>query len=254
MKYLRLKGVESAKKRKNGTRNIVPIFREKSRKFGKVIEEQAISRKRPVLITGAHHSGKTRTLDRLYKYALDIWGGHPKVRGKLRLSQVEPLSQWYEAEEVREWWEKSPQSPLSRGGKEDCKNSSDFVPWNRLKAWEKVELLPKYCVATNAAVFLDDAHKLTGRKLDMAKKCIQSARIMVVTTSEEGRLPPNLRQVILPQDPQMIRLDSDVAYDGTSVFLWILILIALGAGAYEIAFIIAGLKWLGYGRRASRQE
>lgn len=238
MQYLRLKGVESAKKRKNGTKNIVPLFREKNRKFGKVIEEEAISRKRPVLITGAHHSGKTRILDRLYEHALDIWGGHPKVQGKLRLSQIEPLSKWYEAEEVRIWW----------------KTTDDFTPWDKLKAWEKVDLLSKYCEATNAVVFLDDAHKLTGRKLDIAKKCIQSAKRMVVTTSEEGRLPPNLRQVILPQDPQMIRLDSDVAYDATSIFLWILILIALGAGAYEIAFIIAGLKWLGYGRRASRQD
>jgi len=235
---MRLKGIKSAKSRKNGTKNIVPLFREKSRKFGKITKEQAISRKKPVLITGAHHSGKTRILDRLYEYALDIWGGHPKVRGRLRLSQIEPLSKWYESEEVRTWWE----------------TTKDFTPWNTLKAWEKVDLLSIYCQKTNVAVFLDDAHKLTGRKLDIAKKCLQSAKIMVVTTSEEGRLPPNLRQVILPQDPQIIRLDSDVAYDGTNIFLWILILIALGAGAYEIAFIIAGLKWLGHGRRASRQD
>jgi hypothetical protein len=241
MQYLRLKGIESAKSRKNGTKNIVPIFREKNRKFGKIIKEKAISRKRSILITGAHHSGKTRTLDRLYQYALDIWGGHPKVKGYLKLGQIQPISQWYEAEQVREWWESK-------------NTSSDFKPWHKLKAWEKVELLPKYCKATNAALFLDDAHKLTGRKLDIAKKCTQSAKITVVTTSEEGRIPPNLRQVILPYNPQIIRLDSDVAYDGTNVFLWILILVSLGAGAYEIAVILGGLKWLGYGRRASKQE
>lgn len=242
MQFLRLKGVQSTKKRKNGTRHITPIFREKSRKYGKVLKEKAISRKKHVLITGAHHSGKTRTLERLYEYALDIWGGHARTKGKLKLSQLEPISQWYEAIEVKKWWEKQE------------KKTQNYSPWEKLKAWEKVELLPKYCQATRAIVFVDDAHKLTGRKMDVAKKCIQSSYVAVVTASEEGRLPPNLRAVLLPLDPQIIRLESDVAYDATNVFLWVLILVALGAGAYEIAFVLAGMKWLGSGRRASRQE
>jgi hypothetical protein len=37
------------------------------------------------------------------------------------------------------------------------------------------------------------------------------------------------------------------------VFLWLLILAALGAGAWQLAAILGGMKFLGRGSRAARQ-
>lgn len=240
MKYLRIKAFgKSKKKRKNGTYNVIPIFVEKNRKYGSVICEEAISRKRPILITGAHQSGKTHFLERLHESALDIWGGHTKAKAKLLFSSLNPISSWVESPALIEWYEK-------QEGQE--------TPWKKLRAWEKTDLLPEFCKKNRAVVFLDDAHKLTGRKMDIAKKCVMAAKICVATASEEGRLPPSLRQIILLNDPQIIRLDSDVAYDMTSILMWIMMAAAIGTGAYEIAMALGGLKMLASGRRATKQE
>jgi hypothetical protein len=56
------------------------------------------------------------------------------------------------------------------------------------------------------------------------------------------------------RDPQLIRLDSEVAYDATAIFLWLMIAVCIGMGAWEIAAALGGLKLLGSGRRAARQE
>ena len=76
MEYLRIK--RGAKKvRANGTRYAIPIVITKTKKYGDVISEQYISRKQPVLITGAHNSGKTRWVMRLYQVANEVWSKYP---------------------------------------------------------------------------------------------------------------------------------------------------------------------------------
>jgi hypothetical protein len=65
--------------------------------------------------------------------------------------------------------------------------------------------------------FIDDAHKLQGRKLQIARECALAARLWVVSASEEGRIGPSLCNVLMRRDPQLIRLDSEVAYDATAI-------------------------------------
>jgi hypothetical protein len=103
-------------------------------------------------------------------------------------------------------------------------------------------------------LFIDDAHRLQGRKLQIARECALTARLWVVSASEEGRLGPSLRNVLMRRDPQLIRLDSEVAYDATAVVLWLLIAVCVGMGAWELAAALGGLKLLSHGRRDARQE
>jgi hypothetical protein len=81
-----------------------------------------------------------------------------------------------------------------------------------------------------------------------------ATRLTVVAASEEQRLPPNLRPVLMRRDPQIFRLDSDVAYDATHILMWILLACSLVVGWWEAAFVIGGLKALGTGRRAARAD
>ncbi|MFI3221172.1 MAG: hypothetical protein QX189_18965, partial [Methylococcales bacterium] len=76
----------------------------------------------------------------------------------------------------------------------------------------------------------------------------------IIAASEEGRLSPSLRQDVLHVEPQIFRLDSEVAYDATTVIMWIAIAIATGMGFYELAIILGGLKMLTGGSRASKQN
>ena len=81
-----------------------------------------------------------------------------------------------------------------------------------------------------------------------------ATRLTVVATSEEQRLPPNLRPVLLRRDPQIFRLDSEVAYDATHILMWMVVVSFLAIGWWEAALVVGGLKALGTGRRAARAD
>ncbi|TXH62534.1 MAG: hypothetical protein E6Q84_01130 [Thiothrix sp.] len=114
--------------------------------------------------------------------------------------------------------------------------------------------MPDYCKDTGAVLFVDDAHKLAGRKLQIARLCVLSSRLFVISASEEQRLAPNLRAAVLHRDPQIFRLDSEVAYDATNLLMWAFLVACLAAGGWEAAAVLGGLKALGTGRRAARAD
>ena len=128
------------------------------------------------------------------------------------------------------------------------------VPWKALKQHDRAEALPDYCKDTKAVLFIDDAHKLAGRKLQIARKCVLASRVFVIAASEEQRMPPNLRTVVMRRDPQIFRLDTDVSYDATNLFMWAVLVACLAAGWFEAAMVLGGLKMLGSGRRAARAD
>jgi hypothetical protein len=203
--------------------------------------EKTLSEKRPLLVTGPHDAGKTRWLERLHKEAPLIWGTKSKS-SPLWLAAARPLSAWTDVPQLAEWWEKGPHA-----------EGENPVPWNKLKAWERVDTLPLYCEETGAVLFIDDAHKLEGHKLDTAQRCLLASRLWVASAADEGRIPPSLRAVMLHREPQVFRLGSDVAYDVTPLAMRILIAVAISMGAWELAAVLGGLKLLGSGRRAARQ-
>lgn len=245
MQYLRIKKGQK-RVRKDGSQWAEPIVIQKSRKYGEVISEKNISVKKPMLVTGPHDAGKTRWLERLHQEAQLIWGSKSKAT-PIWLAALRPLSAWTDVPHIAEWWDKK--EPIG-----DSESQEPIKPWTKLKAWERVDALPNYVADTGAVVFLDDAHKLSGRKLDMARRCILASRIWMASTSQENRIPPNLRSVMLTCEPQTFSLDSDVAYDVTPVLMWVMIAVSAGMGAWEIAMALGGLKLLGSGRRASRQD
>jgi hypothetical protein len=239
VQYLRIK--KGKRTRADGSQWAEALIIHKNRKFGTVIEEKTLSVKRPLLVTGPHDAGKTRWLERLHKEAPLIWGTKSKSP-PLWLAAARPLSAWTDVPQLAEWWEKRPRA-----------EGENPVPWNKLKAWERVDALPLYCEETGAVLFIDDAHKLEGRKLDTARRCLLASRLWVASAADEGRIPPSLRSVMLHREPQIFRLGSDVAYDVTPLAMWILIAVAIGMGAWELAAVLGGLKLLGSGRRAARQ-
>ena len=239
MEYLRIK--RGAKKiRPDGSKFAVPIVINKTKKYGKVISEQYISRKQPILITGAHNAGKTRWASRLYDAANEIWTKYPAPA--LFLDPVRPLSSWADAECVMQWWQNK------------SNNNDQLKPWSKLKAWERQDKLPEYLSENKAILFIDNAHKLTGRKEQIAKECLQVQRLSVITINDEQRLPPSLRHLVLNRDPQIFRLGTDTAYDATPALVFFLALVALGAGWWEISLVLGGLTALSQSRRSARQD
>ncbi len=242
MDYLKIRSTQK-QIRADGSRYAVPLFVTKNRKYGKVLSEKAISIKKPILVTGAHDSGKTRWLTRLHEHAPEIWGTKNK-HPPLFLDTISPLSAWVDHPSLASWWDQQQQ----REQLQDPNTARK--PWKQLKQHERAEALPLYCEHTKALVFIDDAHKLSGRKLQLARECLLASRLFVISASEEQRIPPNLRNVILRREPQIFRLDSDVSYDATKILMWSIIALCIMAGAWEAALVLGGL----HGRRAARAD
>lgn len=194
-----------------------------------------------LLVTGAAASGKTRRLDALHQDAATLWAG----RGTpLFLAASRSQAEWSHGPHLEAWWAARPDAA---------------TPWRKLKSFEKARLLPLYLQETRAVLFLDDADALSGhsQKGQLAQACLRAADLWVVAASDEGRLFPGLRQDVAGTvdsgAAQVVRLDSDVAYDATPVFLWGLLSLLLAMGYWELASVLGGLKMLGSGRRAARQ-
>lgn len=216
----------------NGQKRRVPVVRERERRFGKVIEERVLSVTRDILISGPHASGKSRWLDKLHKQAVEVWGTKKEL---LYLRSVEPLQRWYEDPRVIA-------HATARG-----------LNWQKLKSYERADELIRWVTDQKVLVMMDDAHKLTGRKLDVATRVAGSARQVIVSAFDEQQIPISLRLLLVHRRPQRVLLESKAAYDATSVTLWLTILIAMMAGWWQLAAVMGGMKVLAGGRRAAKQ-
>ena len=235
-------------------RYVQPIIKRKARKYGPVVDTEVIGRKTPTLITGAHDSGKSRMLEKLHQEERAIWGKKIEAPA-LWLGALRPLGAWADAEHVAAWWDARATTLTAKVGAGETAAKPELLrPWAKVKAWERAEALPDYIRDTGAVLFLDDCHKLVGRKLQIARECALAARVWIASASDEQRIAPNLRAVMMRRDPQIIRLGTDVAYDATSVLTWMLALVLLAAGAGEAALVVAGLKMLSGGRLSARQD
>lgn len=217
--------------RLNGTTRRVPIVRERGRKFGPILNERALSVRQDLLITGANSSGKTRWLAKLDDKAPEVWPG----REKIFIRAMEPLQRWYDDPRVAAF--------MATKGKS----------WDRLKTYERIDALVEWVKNTRPVVLLDDAHKLAGRKLDIAIQLCREAGRLVVGAWAENNISMSLRMLIDKRDPQRVPLESEAAYDVTQIAMWLMILAAMGAGWWQLAAVVGGMKVLAGGRRAARQ-
>ena len=246
------------------TANGQPEIRSKTHYGGEVTKSEYIRKTKNVLITGAHHSGKSTMISRLYDEAETIWFNQVKPYSHTRntklandkpilnpdetldnwqfpepvfISGITPLSKWTEHSGVKTWYE-------SKGEDE----------YKKIPAWKRVELLAQYLKETRAILLIDDAHKLTGRKLQIVKDCIAAAFRVILSASDENKLAPNIRRQFLESEPQIIRLNSEVAYDATHLFIWFIVIVCFMTGQTEIAAVLGMLETMKGGRRASRQD
>lgn len=217
----------------DGLTRRVPIVRQRARKYGPILDERVLSVRRDLLIAGPNASGKTRWLAKINDKAAEIWARQPK----LFLRATEPLQRWYEDDRIIQWAEQ-------HHGR----------PWARLRAFERVDALVQWVHASKVVLLLDDAHKLAGRKLDVVLQlCRECSRLIIGTWSEQS-LPMSLRMLLDRRDPQRIHLQSDAAYDVTSLAIWLMMIAALLVGWWQLAGVLAGMKMLAGGRRAARQH
>ena len=246
MRYLKLKTATSP--RANGAIYKHALIVDAPRRFAPSNQrhEKSLSRQKNHLIEGAHDSGKSRWLLRLYENWSEIWGA--KIQQEpVFLSGLEPLSEWLDCPHVEAWWSDTEDDNALTENRRPRK-------WASLSQKSKATALSDYLHANNTLFFLDDAHRLTGRKLQIARQCVLAAKYWLVSSSSENRLPPTLRTIVERGQPQRTRLESDASYDATRVLMWMLICGFAAAGVWEAAIVLGGLQMLGSGRRSARAD
>lgn len=239
MQFLTIK--TRGRERKDGREWAQAMVVRKTQKAGKVLSEKSISVKRPVLVTGAHGSGKSYWLSRLYKEAARVWATRAKAT-PIYLSTSDALAEWVHGKHFELWW----------AGRDD---PDETRHWSKLKPHEKYKALPLYLSETGAVLFIDDAHTLTtnSRKGRLAQECVRAAHVWVIAASDENRVFPGLRKDITGTDPQIFRLDTDVAYDYTPYLSWLMMAVFVMAGFPEGAMALGALKLLSNGKKATKQ-
>ena len=230
MRYLTLN-------RSNGGKHVCAILVEKAVRYGNRSSTTCVTKTKNVLIVGAHNSGKSRYLKKLYDNAEIIYKATcrpysglttssvdirnrdpskkvPKRKGKKEIEQcwqfpeplyicsMEALSDWVNHDGVRDLYEKEM-----------------LLEYSKATLKVKAEWMAKYLEETNAVLFIDDVDMLTGRKLQVVKAMLNVAFRVIYTCKSENAINPSLRIPILESDPQILRLESDTAYDVTPYFL-----------------------------------
>lgn len=222
--------VRPAGKMQTGELRRVPVVRDRFRKFGQITNEDALSIKRDILITGPNASGKTRWLQKLHDNGGQIWR-----KERFFVRGLYPVSSWVEDQRIKLYCEKH------------CGN------WAKLKGDQRTEEMIDWMHVTKVVLLIDDAHKLSGKKLDIAIRMSREAAILCVAASSEQSIPISLRMLIDSRDPQKVLLQSDAAYDMTGLVLWLFILAAISVGWWQLAAVVGGAKVLAGGRRAAKQ-
>lgn len=194
------------KRRKSGSRNEMYFVTAKS-KNDKNRHEMYLSKKKNFVITGDADSGKSRMLKRVHAERARIYGARPVYL----FHGIDPIAQWL-------------------GG----------APGNQR---ERLDKLIDDISKSKALVMFDDLHKLSGRKLQVAKEILGAAANYWLTAITLNRIPPTLRRFADDSRVNHIELDSNVAFDGTVGVVIFLIVIAVIAGHPELA-LMAGIGGL----------
>lgn len=247
MKFLNIRHAQG--ERKDNTKPAKMYFEHKSRKFGSLVSSKYISNKKNILISGGFQSGKSRMIFRIWKERKNIWGAD---RGFVKLSGLGTIAEFVDVPILRYFYDTIPAGDNAE--LIEFFNACEGREFKRLRQHERIENLILYIKHHNTILVIDDAHKLTNRKLEIAKRCIEHCRQFVIATSEEQRLATSLRTVVMNSNLEHIKLDTKASYDVTGIFIWLIVAACAVGGWYELALVMGGAKALASGRRATRND
>ena len=119
---------------------------------------------------------------------------------------------------------------------------------------ERIDALLDMVRQTHCVLVLDDAQSLSGRKLVLAVRLAQAARLIIAGATSEQAMHPSLRTCLQRRAPQVLNMRSESPYDATLSLMWIMVLLAMAAGWWELAAALSSTRGLAHGPLAIRQR
>jgi len=228
---LRIRRRESRSKAKNGAALGELSLRKRRFPKGHIVSEKYLSKRKPILFTGDSGSGKTKALNRLYNAHKDLHG----TRTSVRIAAYDPITAWTDQPKLDKW--------LAEKYPEDSKTQ-----------WRRLEKMVEWIAEEKAIIYIDDMHKLTGRKMHIARRFIDASKLWYGTTGRIERISPTIRVIIDTDKIEIVKFNTKASYDATKPLTFLILLSMAVAGAWEAAIVIGLLTQLSTGRNAIRQD
>ncbi len=199
-------------------------YREKPKTGAKCTTETYIKKTKSVLITGEAASGKSRNLHKVWLKRNAIWTKKPSVL----INSNTPLSEWIDT-------------------------NKDYLKISKgEKQYQTLKKLQDFCQAQKTIIFIENAHKLTGRKLDIAR-AMAYKNVVYATALSENRIPATIRQSITANCLRL-RFGTKVAFDGTQALIIAVALLAFMFGMPEAGMVASVFAMLKSGKLASNDK
>lgn len=195
-------------------------IREKAHPFAPVKSEEYVRRGGIIEIFGVQASGKTRMIERIKEASKELWR-FPLVY----IKATDSLSDIYS----RNVGAPAKSSKAGEQFLDDDDVSQIGDKWDIL--YEK---------ATKAVVIIDDADKMSGKKLEICKELCRRAKRIVYSSQSDTSINQTLYTTIQRRKMKKhtIRLSSTASYDASNWFLMALIAFLAFTGMPEAAVII----------------
>jgi hypothetical protein len=207
-------------------------LREKRAFRSESCQETYVKKTRDIWLLGPPQCGKSSAIDRLRQRGFSIWTQWPVMF----IQSQDPLSRWLD------------QKPLQGFVNEKGQN------YESLGTEMRLDVLLQWCQKQPCVWLIDDAHVLGARKLNIMIRLLQHARVIVIGALSEQSLPPSLRVFLQRRGPQVLSLSSEAPYDATLSVMWLVLLIAISAGWWELAAALSAVRGMGRGPLATRQR
>lgn len=212
---------------------LTPMITRRTKVRGDLVDEKVLQKVRPVVICGLAGSGKSKWIRKIADRADEIFICSDAI---ISINARFPLSSWI-SPEFEAWI-----------GDRKCKSLH-----------EKLELLPDFIQEKKAAILIEDADLLTGRKMQLATAivgvaCRRKKANLILSCTSEKKLPPAMRGDILRKKPQYVELSTKSSYDATQAVIVVFSIFIALLGWYELAIVIGALGVLSRGRFAIREK
>ncbi len=195
-------------------------------------EDHYIKKTQVIWLLGPPQCGKSKAIRQLIDKSPQLWRRWPT----LHCQATDPITRWTSQPALVEHLQ-------AQGGEV-----------KKMGAEARIDALLSWADQCPVVLLIDDAHALSGRKLELIVQLAQKARLVVMGAISEQALHPSLRICLQRRTPQVLSFRSEAPYDATVTLVCVLLLMALAAGWYELAAALTTARALGHGPLASRQR
>ncbi len=195
-------------------------IREKAHPFAPVKSEEYVRRGGIIEIFGVQASGKTRMIERIKEASKELWR-FPLVY----IKATDSLSDIYSRN-------------VGAPAKSSKAGEQFFEDDDVSQIGDKWDIL--YEKATKAVVIIDDADKMSGKKLEICKELCRRAKRIVYSSQSDTSINQTLYKTIQRRKMKThtIRLSSTASYDASNWLLIVVIVALAAAGFPELSVLV----------------